>query len=622
MRRLALLLLAVAACGDDAPTAYFDVDAPRTQPERYWDLPFPSDLRLDGDGALDLAKFPNPRQVPILTQLLSVAGDRRGWPVQPVGYVRFTAPVPPRVLTDLVPDTDAVLLELATGTTYPIVARTLVEDPFVPSNLVAFAPRPGIVLAPNTTYALVVRSAFAPGFEPAAHFAALYAEHWPAIEAAGVPRADVLVATVFTTGDEVERVQRRSAIPAQATVENLALAGGDAYDGFCVLRGTITLPQFQKGTPPFDTDGRFELDGNDLPVRQRDATIPLVITIPKQAMPASGWPLYQYLHGSGGETIQLVDRGRVAMAGGEPELGKGPGWVVAKRGIAAVSAALPLNPERLPGASDYAYLNINNLIAFPYTFQQGVIEQRMLATALGTLRIPHATLAGCSVPAPAGGEHVFDTSRRMLGGQSMGGMYTNMIGAVDDRFRALVPTGAGGLWHMMILETELVPGARALLGTALGVDDAELSFVHPGMAALNLGWESADPVAYMARHATSNQHLYQSVPKGDENFPISIYDAAVLASGNQQAGEVVWPSLQDALEIDGLDGVLPYPVKGNRGGTTRVAVQFEGDGILDPHYIYQQLDAVKHQYACFLATYVRDGVPTVPAPGSVLDPCP
>ena len=640
MRRLFPLFLAIAACGgDDAPskTAYFDLDAPLDQAATTWDLPWPSDLRLTADGAPDLAGYPNPRSVPILNQLLSVAGDRKGWPVQPVMYVRFTAPVLPRTLDALVPETDAVLIDLATGDKAPIVARTLVEDPFVTSDLVAFAPRPGIVLAPNTPYALVIRSAFAPGFAPAPAFeqlaqgkgpadaVALYEPLWPALDAAGID--DALVATVFTTGDEVARVSNRASLArgTSITVENLALHGGDTYDGMCVLKGTITLPQFQRGMPPFDTDGRFELDADDRPVKQRDLTVPLVLTIPKQPMPASGWPLYQYMHGSGGETIQLVDRGRVATPGGMPEAGKGPGWVVAQRGIAAVSSALPLNPERQPGAADYAYLNINNLIAFPYTFQQGVIEQLILLQALTNLTIPQEAFAGCSMPAPAGGAHVFDASKMMGGGQSMGGMYTNMTGALTDRWRALVPTGAGGLWHVMILETELVPGARSLLGTALGIDDAELSFVHPGMATLNLGWEIADPIAYMdrlnRRPLFGARHIYQSVPKDDENFPTTIYDAAVLASGSQQAGAVVWPTLQDALATDGLDGVLAYPVKGNLG-STRVAVQFEGDGILDPHYIYQQLDGVKHQYGCFLATYVRDGVPTVPAPGAVLDPCP
>jgi len=45
-----------------------------------------------------------------------------------------------------------------------------------------------------------------------------------------------------------------------------------------------------------------------------------------------------------------------------------------------------------------------------------------------------------------------------------------------------------------------------------------------------------------------------------------------------------------------------------------------GDGIVDPHYIYRQLDEVKHQYGCFLETYLRDGTPTVVAPGPLTAP--
>jgi hypothetical protein len=53
-----------------------------------------------------------------------------------------------------------------------------------------------------------------------------------------------------------------------------------------------------------------------------------------------------------------------------------------------------------------------------------------------------------------------------------------------------------------------------------------------------------------------------------------------------------------------------------------VVVQFEGDGIIDSHYIYRQLETVKHQYGCFFMTYFRDGVPTVPAPNLLAHPCP
>jgi len=657
MRIALALALVLTACGDDGPshTVYFELEGSIAEPATFWDLPFPSDLRLAASGGPDMAGFPNPRSVPILNALLTTVGDRKGWPVMPVAYFRFTAPVPERTITDVIPvgDPAATLIDIdpaspELGTQFPIVAITLQPDPYVTSDLVAFAPRPGIVLRANTRYAYVIRTAFAPGFSPPAAFATLvagrqpsgkrgsaaaelYAPLWPALATAGIDEADVLAATVFTTSDEVARTHARSeAIRAayEPTIDGLTVVGGTTLDGFCQLRGTITLPQFQKGLPPFDNEGRFDIDGNDVPMMQRTLTVPLTITLPKRAMPTAGWPLYQFIHGSGGLSTGLVDLGYASTPADMPEPGKGPGYIVALHGIAAASAAMPVNPERQPGASDYAYLNINNLSAFPSTFQQGVFEQRLFLDALLALQIPHATLAGCDIPAPTGNVHRFDPAALTLGGQSMGGMYTNMVGAVEPRFGALVPTGAGGFWNLMILQTSLVPGARALLGTALGLDDATLVFVHPALDALALGWEIADPLVYMARvgrrplPGMTARHVYEPVGKDDENFPNEIYDACALAYGNEQAGTPVWPTLQDALAIDALDGVLPYPVKGNLAGKTRVVVQFPGDGIISSHYLYRQNAGVKHQYGCFLESYLRDGVPTVPAPGAITDPCP
>jgi hypothetical protein len=380
------------------------------------------------------------------------------------------------------------------------------------------------------------------------------------------------------------------------------------------------MPQFQTGTEPFNTDGLFVLDGNDVPQKQGEMTIPLNITLPKRAMPQTGWPLYQFFHGSGGLSSGIVDLGPSPDSSDMPEMGKGPGYVVALHGIAAASAAMPVNPERLVNANDYAYLNINNLAAFPHTFQQGVFEQRMFTDALLALHIPQAALAGCTGISTPTGDYFFDATKLVAGGQSMGGMYTNMVGAVEPRFGALVPTGAGGYWNLMILDTMTVPGAREILATALGVD--------PAMEVMALAWEPAEPFVYMARLARRPldgrpvRHVYEPVGKDDSYFQTNVYDGAALAYGNQQAGTAVWPTMQDSLALDHLDGLLTYPVKANEDGHTRVVVQYMGDGIVDPHYIYRQLDAVKHQYGCFLESYLRDGVPTVPAPGGLTDPCP
>ena len=76
---------------------------------------------------------------------------------------------------------------------------------------------------------------------------------------------------------------------------------------------------------------------------------------------------------------------------------------------------------------------------------------------------------------------------------------------------------------------------------------------------------------------------------------------------------MVWPTMQDALALEGLDGIVPYPVTNepDLGATARtytgVVVQYEGDGVYDPHAIYSQLDAVKYQYGCFLSTFLEDG---------------
>jgi hypothetical protein len=214
----------------------------------------------------------------------------------------------------------------------------------------------------------------------------------------------------------------------------------------------------------------------------------------------------------------------------------------------------------------------------------------------------------------------------------MGGMYTNMIGAVEPRYGALTPFGAGGFWNMMILDTEIVSGARGLLAGVLGVDGETLTFAHPVLGLLGLGWEVAEPGASMARIARRplpglvERHVYEPIGMDDKYFPNPVFDAAALAYGNSQAGDLVWPGTQDALATDGLAGILPYPVRANRPGvdhaTTAVVVQYLDGGIVDAHQIYRQLPAVRYQYGCFLASYLRDGVPTVYAPADESAPCP
>jgi len=104
------------------------------------------------------AGFPNPRNVPILSSLLSLVPGRRGWPLMSAAYFRFTAAPPTHNLDIVYAGGPAWLLDIdpssdEKGTTYPVVIKTLANDPYAPDFLVAVAPRPGIVLRPSTMYA-------------------------------------------------------------------------------------------------------------------------------------------------------------------------------------------------------------------------------------------------------------------------------------------------------------------------------------------------------------------------------------------------------------------------------------------------------------------------------------
>lgn len=661
-RRLALCAVLFAACGGDddpsaAPDVYFDLDGELTGPT-FWNAPFPSDVRVDADGTQAYGGFPNVGNIQIVRNLLTLADGRAGAPTMPVAYFRFAKPTLPfRAETLIAADVTSPIFLVDVdadspnrGQLTPIVAEAFAIDFFAPANLVGVAPWPGFVLASNTTYAVVVTTDAAPGLARpeaivelaagrtpdgarGAATAAAYAPLWPTLTTLGVAADRVLTATVFTTGDETALAFARSeAVRAahDAVITNLHVdtdgVHTDPTSSYCELVGEVRFPQFQTGTVPFsDGGGVFVLDGDGAPMRQSDASVPITITIPAGPMPTAGWPLYQFFHGSGGLASGLVDLGKTLTPDGEPIVGEGPAFVVARYGIAAVSAALPVNPERYPGASDYAYLNLQNLTAFPYTFQQGVFEQRLLLDAMLALEIPAATLAACR-----GGDataHRFDGSKLVAGGQSMGGMYTNLFGAVEPRVPVLVPTGAGGLWNLMILDTGLIEGARGLLASVLQVDGDALTFLHPGMALLGSGWEIAEPVVAMSRLGRRPlpghpvHHVYEPVGKDDVYFPTTIYDAAALAYGNRQAGTEAWTAMQTSLALDGLGGLQSYPVSANVDGRTRVVVQYESDGIVDAHYIYRQLEEVKHQYGCFFDSYVRTGTPVVVAPGPLSAPC-
>lgn len=665
----------VAACGDDSGTTgggggtsgtrfVMDLSADLHDPAKFYDVPYPSDLRLDAEGHPDLAGFPNPAAVDTVAGLVVEAEQAVGFSVIPVAFLRFDGALSPRVPTDVIAaDAGSPILLVDVdpaspehGRLYPVVAQTLTADQYTSENVLAVATRPGFVLRPATKYAAIAMSSAndaegkplvandllsrmaaggAPGPGEEAAFA-LYADMFSTLAGAGVDPKNVAGATVFTTGSVVEQTAALGdAVVAEHDVvlEDLALDTDNVYPELCLLRGKVTLPQFQVGTPPYDTEGLLEIGADGLPVQQRTEVAPFAITIPRTEMPAAGYPLVLNVHGSGGFSIAMV---RPVADDGLPGDPIGPAFPYATKGIGMAGVAMPLNPERFPGAEETEYLNVNNMPAIRDTFRQGILDARLFLEAVKKIEIDPALLATCTGATLPAGETAFhfDPANAMITGQSMGGMYTNLIGATEPTLRAAVPTGAGGHWTYFILVTGVRDGnIPAFLQLLLGTQ-AKLTHLHPVLALGAAALEPADPIVYMPRLARRPlpghpaRPIYEPVGQGDSYFPTEIYDAVALAYGHQQAGPEVWPEMQGALALDGLDGLVTLPQTNNRpseagGQYTGVVQQFVADGPYDPHAIYSHRDDVKRQYACFLDTFVRTGKATVvPPEPSWQDACP
>lgn len=535
------------------------------------------------------------------------------------------------------------------GERVPVVGRTLQEDDYTPQDTLALSARPGFVLRANATYAFVVLRTLGDadgellgtprhlrellhgqlpsiGDEAMASAArTAYLSLALALPSLGLAPDQIAAATVFTTGDamadnrrvaEQLRARYSAAEPTEQSPAALApvtLADG-SHGRFCQLSTSWQAPIFQEGKAPYNDDGLFVLDSAGRPVEQARETVPVTITLPNREMPADGWPLVLYVHGSGGLSTQVVDRGPVLEEGGPGTRGEGPAYVLAAHGLAAVGMALPINPQRFESATDVDYINLNNLKVYRDNIRQGVFEQAMLLDLLGRLQIDPqgagttaaGACAGLALPEGASA-HRFDMSRVMLMGQSQGSIHTNLLGAIDPRIRAIAPTGGGGFSSHYILITERLP-ARGVIGALLGTT-VDLTWMHPVMQVLQVAWEPAESIVAMPRHwrrpldGVPAKHVYQPVGLNDSFYPPQLFDALALAFGHPQAGAIIWPSMQQALALDDRAGVEAYPVRGNVVGerddiVTSAVVQYEDDGISDGHHIFVQLPAVRRQYSC------------------------
>lgn len=630
----------------------------------FYSAPFPDDARLDARGRARLAGFPNTTGAALVDASIAlIERDTTGFSTTAALYFTLDAPLAPQVEqgpeASLEPGAPVSLIELETGARLPISVHFDADGgAFGAPQLLSLVPLQGVPLRPKARYAAVVRRSvldaagarlgvsralgqLLAGRTPAGMTPAVAAEHHEALaalERAGVPRAELAGLAVFTTGDPtagtfaVVRAMLARPLPEPAQ----PFVAEEVFDDYCVLRSTLPMPVYQRGTPPFKVEGGdWEFDAAGVPVLHGSETARIVLSVPRQKMPEAGFPVVLFSRTGGGGDRPLVDRG-LQPGTGQPALvaGSGPARDFARVGWAGVSVDGPHGGLRNVSGRDEQFLmfNIDNIAALRDNVRQSAAELALQAHVLAALEL---SASGCPGLDTGGRPVRFDVRHLTLMGHSMGATIAPLTLAVEPAFRAAILSGAGGSWIENVLYKQhpvhLAPIASLLLGT-LGVPLVEQ---NPALSLFQWAAESADPPVYAPSvvHAPvvgEPRHVLMVQGIVDHYIMPTISQATSLSLGLDFAGEELdarapelapFAPLAERLRFSGRTR-LELPVQGNVGGTTTaVVVQQAEDGVQDGHEVVFQTEAPKHQIRCFLAS-LATGVPKVPPPGAEEAPCP
>jgi hypothetical protein len=636
-----------------------------------YDAPFPSDDLVRDDGTIAIDAFPNAAAIPIVDQGKAlIASDARGFAENGGVFFTLSGTIDPARLPELTSTTSAGASAFLVGVTpgapdylerYPVTVRFEVDGgPFGARDMLSMLPLQGVPLRAKTTYAAVITrelgvepsdemAAIASGTRPAAMPQRAFDEYRAALASlaqGGVDPGDVAGLTVFTTDDPTTglRTVVRDMLAHPLPAPDTPFVRTDLFDDFCVYEATVPMPDYQAGQPPYDfadSGGGWAFDASGKPVVQRTEEAGLVVTIPRGAMPPSGWPVVHFIRTGGGGTRPLVDRGPQATTGG-PALqpGTGPALWFARAGFAGASIDGPHEDIRdlTHGNEDYEMFNVFNAPALRDNVRESAAEYALFAHVLASLQLDVSDCPGAS-PTTAR----FDASRLALMGHSMGSTIAPLVLSAEPLYGASVLSGAGASWIENIVWKEQPLDVRSVFELLLGYRSAERTLEEDDPVLTLFQWaeEPADPLVYARAMASGAggappPHVLMEQGIVDHYIMPPIANATSLSLRLDLAGSPFDASNAE-LTADGtptLESELPFsqrfqiplPVSGNRvasGGArvTTVVVQHPGDGIEDGHEMVFQTDAPKREYRCFLQTWAAGQLPRVPLPGDVEAAC-
>jgi predicted esterase len=550
------MLWLFVACGDAMPgadgapapiappetTALFVVPATleELRGDRFLEHPFPSDLRRETDRTVRFTGWPNPALNSLVDGYVR-ATDRvfDGFSPTTPTYLRFDKPIDPSSLPRDPPASvaaDASLQLIDVDPASPEKGRrrlvqthwqeTVTEGSYWLPNTLAVMPVLGRPLRAKTRYAVVVTSALRGKSGGAVGASADLAEvlgttpptprtknardvFTPAVVElglAGIAAKDIVHLAVFTTNDPTaelfaaaDDVKTNVVAPtARDWSAKETTASHDVYEG---TYGPS--PNYQSGTAPYlkPADGGGFVLENGKPKLQNTFDLRFALAVPNRdrcPLPASGYPVVLYAHGTGGDFRSFLADG-TARALAERCL--------ASMGIDQIfhgtrpGAPAPNDPFR-DSKIQSLFFNFDNVAAARANNRQSaidVVQQARLFTA-SHVKVPSAV-------SRTQAELSFDASRVLFFGHSQGGLNGPLFLAASDLARGGVLSGAGSVLAVALIEktkpVDIAAFVRILLGLATEESAKELNVFHPAIAIAQTIIDTTDPIHYGAFITTS-----------------------------------------------------------------------------------------------------------------------
>lgn len=617
---IAVFGFALCACEGSTTTAMFVVPGGAAAGE-FYDLPFPNDLRRTESGALDLSEFPT--NALLLQQMRTAASELDGFGLNSAMYARFDGALDPESLpsawTSTEPTSSVYLVNVDPdspdrGARTPILAKFRTEGTqTIGGNHLVVRPYPGFPLDEGTTYALVVTTrvdgdggsslAVAPemaklvGTSADAAIAHAREVYQPLLDYLDEPgddeRGDVATAAVFTTqhATNIAEALRKGVAAAPVPVPTDITIKDNPSTAFTIFVGNYLAPNFQAGDVPYKNapSGRVTVGADGAAVMQRMESLRFSLVVPTGPVPANGFPIAIYSHGTGGDYLSGFDDGTAGR--------------LAAEGIATISMDQVLHGPRNPGGNpELDFFNFGNVYAARDNALQG------FADGFSQVRLARALSFD-----DAGRTIKLDMTKVFFFGHSQGGLTGPGFVAFEPDLKGAVLSGTAGLLYLNLLAKTNPLDIPALVETF--VRDQPVDADNPSLALVQMWVDRSDPANYaplMIRRpppGIAPRPIFQTEGFTDTYSPNVGIEAFATALG----GDIVMETA--ARPVEGLElrgrTVQPAPITNNLNGVTAVLAQFLARQGSDGHFVVFDIPIARQQAAKFLGTLATTGSATV-----------